>query len=66
MKHQVAFTEPGGSLPAFVNLHETDDGQVRISVRSRGEAYPSRITISKDVLRRLLDESEERLASPHP
>lgn len=61
MKHQVAFTDPAGSMPAFVNLHETDDGNIAICVRARGEAFASKIIVTKDVFRRLHSEAGEKL-----
>lgn len=42
-----AWTEPKGTFPAFVNLTETENGDVVISVRNRRASLPSDVTIPK-------------------
>ena len=50
MKTIHAHTETGASHPGYVNISEQDDGRITVTVRNRGQANASTITLDRDQL----------------
>lgn len=50
MKTIHAHTETGASHPGYVNISEQDDGAITVTVRNRGQANASTITLDRDQL----------------
>lgn len=50
MKTIHAHTETGASYPGYVNISEQDGGAITVTVRNRGQANASTITLDRDQL----------------
>lgn len=61
-----AHTEAGGILPGYINIRRTESGGHCISVRSRGQQYPSTIEVTPELLEALAAELLEKLNGEAP
>ena len=61
-----AHTEAGGSRPGYINIRRTEDGVHFISVRSRGQDYPSTIEVTPELLEAFAAELMAKLNGEDP